>query len=433
MKTAQQPVLESLLGLFERQRERLPGARLPWLQERRRAALKAAERLGLPTPTTEDWRHTPLLTTLGRHDYALAVRPASLDRAPALLENAARLVFVDGQSEPSLSRLDLPAGVALQSLAQALKDDQRSLADRLSVAPQGSALEALNLGLFQDGALIEVDAGVAAPPIELVFANGLAEGAATSHPRIDVLLAPGASATLIELHQGLDGQPRLLNHVARLRLEQGARLTHVVVLAEGATTAHLAETTLSLARDAHYQGLVLFLGGGLVRRSLTLTLSERGASCAVASGYLLAGEERGDLKADIHHAAPDTQSRATIKGALAGKSRQVVRGCITVEAGAARADGRLSSRTLLLSDRAEIDAKPELRIFHDDVQCAHGATSGKLDAAQLFYLRSRGLPEALARRLLIEAFLAELTENLSEDLRRPLQRLLDRKLAEVAP
>jgi Fe-S cluster assembly protein SufD len=432
MRTTEQPVLASLLRLYEGQRERLPGARLPWLQERRRAALKAAERLGLPTPTTEDWRHTPLVKVLGKHDFALA-RPASLDRAPALLPDAARLVFLDGQSDATLSRAASPAGVTALSLSQALKDDERALADRLSVAPEGTALEALNLGLFQDGALVEVGEGVAAPPLELIFANGLADGAATSHPRSDVHLAAEASLTLVELHRGLGGQPRLLNHVQRLRLERGARLTHLIVLAEGADTTHLAETTLALARDAHYQGLVLFLGGGLVRRSVTLTLAERGSSCALSSGYLLTGDEKGDLKTDVRHAAPDTQSRTTIKGALGGKSRQVVRGCITVERGAARADGRLASKTLLLSDRAEIDAKPELRIFHDDVQCAHGATSGKLDPAQLFYLRSRGIPETAARRLLIEAFLAELTEGLSDELTQPVQRLIDRRLAEVAP
>jgi len=432
MRTAEQPVLASLLSLFERQRDRLPGARLPWLQERRLAAMKAAERLGLPTAKTEDWRHTPLVNLLAKHDFALA-KPANLDRAPTLLGDAARLVFLDGQSVATLSRPGLPAGASLASLAQALNGADPALAERLSVAPEGSALEALNLGLFQDGALFEVDENVAAPPVELVFVNGLAEGSATSHPRSDVLLAPGASATLVELHQGLGGEPRLLNHVQRLRLEQGARLTHVVVLAEGADTTHLAETTLSLARDAQYRGLVLFLGGGLVRRSVTVTLAERGASCTLASGYLLHGDERGDLKAEIRHAAPDTQSRTTIKGALGGKSRQVVRGCITVEAGAARSDGRLANRTLLLSDRAEIDAKPELRIFHDDVQCAHGATSGKLDPAQLFYLRSRGLPEPLARRLLIEAFLAELAEGLPEPVAAPLQRLIDRKLQAVAP
>jgi len=432
MRPTEQSVLTSLLGLYEGQRHRLPGARLPWLQERRRAALKAAERLGLPTPTTEDWRHTPLVNLLGKHAFALA-NPVNLDRAPALLAEAARLVFVDGQAVPTLSRPALPDGATLGSLAAALQGDAPELVDRLSVAPEGTALEALNLGLFQDGALFEVDAGVAAPPVELVFANGLAEGASTSHPRSDVLLAPGASATIVELHQGLGGEPRLLNHAQRLRLEQGARLTHVVVLAEGAETTHLAETTLSLARDAHYRGLVLFLGGGLVRRSVTLTLAERGASCALAAGYLLTGEERGDLKADLRHLAPDTQSRTTIKGALGGRSRQVVRGCITVERGAARSDGRLSARTLLLSDRAEIDAKPELRIFHDDVQCAHGATSGKLDPAQLFYLRSRGLPESDARRLLIEAFLAELTEDLDAATTEPLRRLIARKLAEVAP
>ena len=389
----------------------------------RREALERALALGLPTQLAEAWRHTSL-AGLAKHHFTLPGAAGALDSAPSLLPEADRLVFLDGLAQAGLTHLGvLPAGAAL---ATGPGD--------AALAKDASALAALNAALSQDGASLTVGAGTALPrPLELQFVNALAEGAVTAQPRLRVALGARACAVLVEQHRGLGAAPRFLNHQADIALAEGATLTHLVVVAEGAGTTHLAETRVTVAKDARYETLVLQLGGQLVRRDLRVTLAARGAQALVNGAYLLLGQEQADLVTEIVHAAPDTTSRETLKGALAGESRQDVQACITMLAGAARGDGRLANKTLLLADRATIWTKPELKIFHDEVQAAHGATSGKLDAAALFYLRSRGLPLATARRLLIASFLAETLEGFTDDLVEPLRALIATRLAEIQP
>ncbi len=393
----------------------------------RAKALDRALELGLPTQQAEAWRHTSLLG-LAKHHFTLPGAAGALDSAPHFLAEADRLVFLDGLAQPGLTQVGaLPAGSQLADLSAAAPEAP-------ALAKDASALAALNLALFQDGATLTVGAGETLPrPVELQFVNALAEGAVTAQPRLQVSLGAKARAVLVEQHRGLGDAPRFLNHQADIELAEGATLTHLIVLAEGAGTTHLAETRVTVARDARYETLVVQLGGQLVRRDLKVALAARGATALVNGAYLLRDREQADLVTEILHAAPDTTSRETLKGALAGESRQEVQACIAMAAGAARADGRLSNKTLLLGDRATIWTKPELRIYHDDVQAAHGATSGKLDEAALFYLRSRGLPLALARRLLIASFLAETLVGFDSLLTEPLQALLDARLTEIQP
>ena len=400
-----------------------PFARLLPPGAARAEALERALALGLPTQLAEAWRHTSL-AGLAKHHFTLPGAAGALDSAPALLAEADRLVFLDGLAQAGLTHLEpLPAGTSIVTGC-----------GEAPPAKDASALALLNAALSQDGTTLAVGAGETLPrPLELQFVNALAEGAVTAHPQLRVSLGAGARAVLVEQHRGLGAAPRFLNHQADIALAEGATLTHLVVLAEGAGTTHLAETRVSVARDARYETLVLQLGGQLVRRELRVTLAAQGASALVNGAYLLRDREQADLVTEILHAAPDTQSRETLKGALAGESRQDVQACITMLAGAARGDGRLANKTLLLDDRATIWTKPELKIFHDEVQAAHGATSGKLDRAALFYLRSRGIPLATARRLLIASFLAEALEGFADALAEPLRALIAARLAEIQP
>lgn len=397
------------------------------LAAERAAAMKRALAAGLPTQQHEAWRHTSLLG-LARHPFTLPGESGALDSAPHFLPEAERLVFLDGLVQQALTQIGpLPAGSRLTSLAA------EGLAAP-ALPKEASALQALNQALFQDGVALTVGAGETLPrPVELQFVNALAEGAVTAQPRLTLSLGAGARATVIEQHRGLGEAPRFFNHQTDIALAEGARLTHVVILAEGAATTHLAETRVTLGRDARYATLLLQLGGQLARREVKVLLAARGAQALLNGAYLLSGQEQADLVTEIVHAAPDTESRETLKGALAGEARQDVQACITMMAGAARADGRLANKTLLLNDRATIWSKPELKIFHDEVQAAHGATSGKLDEAALFYLRSRGLPPALARRLLIASFLAETLEGFEPPLQAPLAALLEARLTELHP
>ncbi len=415
---------KTFVDLYKAEKAGLAGAELPWLGALRDRASQQLLDLGLPTARLEQWRYTPALANrLGV--ITLAESPSATSADVALLEGAVQVEVVGGRV--ALPQGHLREGVTLKRLAELLSDapDQaRAWLD--SGEPEPSALAAMNLALLEDGLALEVAANLEGGTF--VIDHGDNSGLANS--RLNVTLQPGSSLTLVERLHGAAG---LKNQIARMQIGAGARLTHVVLLEEGEDATQLSELSVAVERDARYQGYLLFSGAGLTRRAVDIDLMDRGAEAQLDGAYMLNGRAHGDLTSHIRHAAPDTTSKETVKGALDGRARQVFRGKITVEEGASRADGRMANKTLLLSDRAEIDSKPELMIFHDEVQCAHGATSGKLDQQALFYLRSRGIPLPLARKLLLRSFLEETLEGLQDDaLISLISQRLDRRLEEIA-
>ncbi len=416
---------KSFADLYAEEAAQLPGAALPWLKQQREAAVARLLDLGLPTARMEQWRYTPALANrLG--SIALSSLSSGAAEPASLLPTASqRIAVAQGSVLTDRNRLASSSELRLRTLDQLLEDDPDAAA-RLVGIDGASAFAALNLALLQDGLLIEAGPADNQQIIEVAYSgcDGLA------NLRSLISLEAGADVVLLERFYGETG---LANQVTAVDVGPGARLTHLVVLEEGAAATHLGELSVSLARDAGYRGYLLFSGAGLARREVTIDLAEPGAEAVLDGAYLLDGKAHGDLTSHIRHHAADTTSKETVKGVLGGQSRQVFRGKITVEAGAARADGRMANKTLLLSDQAEIDSKPELMIYHDEVQCAHGATSGKLDEQALFYLRSRGLPQPIARKLLMRSFLEETLERLpageAQDL---VSTTLDRRLEEIA-
>lgn len=412
----------------------LPGTALPWLSARRAAAAERFRALGLPHRRLEAWKYTDLPRALRERSYVPAQRlePASLDAVPALTEDEplARLVFVDGLYRAELSRTaELPDGVRLLSLARALEREPALLEGRLGALTEGDggedpqqSLLALNAALLDDGLVLLVEPGVQVPGrIELVQLGGLSEQPAFHCPRHLVVLGAGAKATLVERVQGLGPTGSLANAVTEIRLDAGASLVHLRLQEAGSEAIELATTRGSLAAEARYEGFALNLGAALSRHELLFVLEGEAAHVSLNGAYLLRGSQHGDTTTRIEHRVPNTSASETYKGALDDQARAVFQGMILVERGAQKTDGRMLNKTLLLSDKAEIDSKPELEIYADDVQCAHGATAGEIDADALFYLRSRGLDGRQARALLIEAFLAEAIETLSDEgLRAPL-------------
>ncbi len=416
---------KSFADLYAEEKSRLPGAALPWLVERREAAVARLLDLGLPTARLEQWRYTP---ALANRMGSIALSPLPRDEAdPAgvLPEATQRIALAQGRVVTEAAQLGSSPALRVRTLAQLLEQDPDA-AEQLLSPDEASAFDALNLALLQDGLLIEAGPSGERQVIEVTHdaRDGLA------NQRSLVKLAAGADVILLERFLGDAG---VANQVTAIETGPGARLTHAVLLEEASAVTHIGETRVSVARDASYQSYVLFSGSGLCRREVTIDLAEPGAEAVLDGGYLLDGKAHGDLTSHIRHKAPDTLSKETVKGVLGGQARQVFRGKITVEAGAARADGRMANKTLLLSDQTEIDSKPELMIYHDEVQCAHGATSGKLDEQALFYLRSRGLPLPLARKLLMRSFLEETLERLPQGtLRALVSTTLDRRLEEIA-
>jgi Fe-S cluster assembly protein SufD len=387
-----------------------------WLATLRRTAVKAYAAAGLPGRRDEYWRYTNL-NALAQRGYAVADTGSAPDasaQVDAVLAglDGHRIVFVNGRLQPGLSSGDaLPDGVRLAGLADMLATEPDTLQPWLGQIATlgGMPLAALNTAFIGDGMVLLVDAGVTLDrPILLISVGAPGATAATFQPRHLVVLGDGAAATLVEAHTGTDGGTGYFaNIVTEMALGEGARLDHCKLQVEAASAHHLALTDARLARGAAYNGFVLQSGAAIGRHETRATLEGDDIECALAGVYLARDGQVLDNTTLVDHRAPAGRSRQVFKGVLDGKSRGVFQGKIHVRREAQRTDGHQLSRALLLSPNAEIDTRPELEIYADDVKCSHGATAGDLDETAMFYLLSRGIDRETARRLLVGAFVAD--------------------------
>jgi Fe-S cluster assembly protein SufD len=392
--------------------EVLPG----WL-----TALREAGKLhfsGLPTQRQEAWKYTGLnkLKSLTFEPSPASARvPAKLSEAGAVAA-AHRLVFINGRYAAEQSHLgELPNGVVLGSLAAILNSQPMLLETRLGKAMDVThkPLAALNTAWIEDGLVLIVPRGVAVEGnIEVVFA---ATGEApVAYPRLLVDLGDMAEAVVVERHLG-GAAGGLADQVSEIALGAGAFFRHYIQHAESSASAAVETVVATLARDASYRAFALNAGGGLVRREIEVRLTQPGATAQVDGAYLVDGVRHTDTTVLIDHQADHCSSRQTQKGVIDDDGRAVYQGKILVRPDAQKTDGYQLSQTLLLSPQAEIDVKPELEIHADDVKCSHGATVGRLDADALFFLRSRGIPEAEARALLIQGFIGGALDEIDRD------------------
>ena len=390
------------------------GAEPDWLRDRRAAALERFAALGFPTRREEPWRFTNL-TPLAREAYPPAPPPGSSTRRPEiepyLLAGAAhRIVLIDGYVVPELSPIGrLPKGVWLGSTARALTErpDLAAAGYDERDATSAQPFAALNGALFGDGFVLALAAGaVLEAPVEVIHI-GRAAGR-SQHPRSAVIAGAGSRATLIETFCG--GGAGWTNGVLRIELGADAALDHLRIQDEALDAIHFGATRARLGRGARYESFTLTTGARLSRQDVQVAIGGEGARCGVNGAYLLRGKQEATTATVIDHAAPGGTTREVFKGVIEDRAHGVFLGRISVRPGADKTDAHQLNRNLLLSPRAAVDTKPELEIFADDVKCSHGATVGDLDEAALFYLRSRGIDEAAARRLLIEAFATDAIE-----------------------
>jgi Fe-S cluster assembly protein SufD len=411
--TAVHPYIESLLsGTRE-----LPATPYRWLDERRSAALERANALSVPTTRDEEWRFTDL-SQLTR----MPLRPASVPGAVAgdalaccaVPEAGARLVLVDGVFAASLSTLSADAaGARVLPLADALRSDARRLEPHLArLAPfEHNVFAALNTAHLRDGAVVIVPENAACEkPIHVLHLS--TQSGTAVYPRCFIAVGSGAECTLIEEYAGIPDNAYFTNAVTEVALAANARLRHIKLQRENGSAFHIATCVVNVARDATYTSQAITLGGRLSRYDLNVALAGEGASAAMDGLALISGRQVADTHTLIDHAYPNGRSTQLHKTIVDGAAHAVFNGKIMVRAGAQMTDSAQQSRNLLLSDKATVDTKPQLEIFADDVKCAHGATVGQLDAEQLFYLRSRGLPERAARNLLTYAFAASVIERI---------------------
>ena len=414
----------AFLAPLDQLRSGLPGAALSWVRDLRAQGRERFAALGLPTIRNEAWRYTNLrdLGKLAFHPAAAADSDVRFDVLPSVGTDGRggpRLVFVDGRFRAALSSTDgLPAGVELLSLAAAFASHDALVGDHLGrlAAADNLPLVALNSAFLADGPVLRIAAGVAIDqPIELVFVSAGAEGQATSfHPRSLIVVEAGARAVVVEHHVGCGTGTTLANHVAEIFVGEGATLHHYKAQREGAGAFHLSHSAATVARGGCYDNFILTTGARLSRNEVVSVLAGTDARTHVSGGYLARGNQHVDTTTLIDHAQPNGTSREVYKGVIDDTARGVFQGKIIVRPQAQKTDGHQLNRALLLSETAEIDAKPELEIHADDVKCSHGCTAGELDDAALFYLRARGIDKETARGLLIGAFLAEVLEEIAE-------------------
>ena len=404
----------------------------------RRESLDAALRDGLPLVRSEAWKYTPL-RALERRSFDPAPAPlATFDSA--LLEGipAPRMVFVNGRLDPGASQFDaLPATVELGTLAALLADpDPRAGNFMQRRYPRKDEVFArLNAALARDGVVLRLAENARlAQPLHLVFVGAPGDGDLAVHARHFIELRRGSEATIVEHHLGAGDHANLDNGLAHVHLAQGAVLHHYRVQHESPRATSIARTDAVLARDARYQRLDLELGAGLSRHELNVRLEGEGAMLLANGVELATGKRHLDTRLDVEHIAGNTACDLTWRGIAGGRARAVFHGGITIRAGADGSDANLSNKNLLLSDQAEIDSQPVLEIHADEVKAAHGTTVGQLDPTAMFYLRSRGLGEAEARRLLTAAFCREVLAMVDDPgLREALTATLDRALAALEP
>lgn len=407
---------EGFLARYEGLMKRLPGA-----AETRLAAAEILRADGLPSVREEAWRYTSL-ALLGETHFHEALTEAAgfesdidltgLDR----LADLPRLVFVQGRFNAVQSRL--PTGITVRSFAA--NADFGSLAH-----PERERLVALNTMLAEDGAIIEVPDGVDGGMLVLISAGRDIGGTPVAfHPRHAIRLGSGANLTVIEVSQGQGCY--LHNPVTEIVVGAGAKLSHVRLQNEALAAFHLATIYADIGAGASYDSFTLHVGARLARTDVHARLTGAGGHAAINAAQLLRGNQHSDFTTVVSHAAPSCASRQTVKHVLAGRARGVFQGKIDVAQIAQKTDGYQMNQALLLSPDAEIDCKPQLEIFADDVKCSHGATVGDLDPEQMFYLVSRGIPREEARAILVRAFLGEVLDMVEDERARAmLDRVVD--------
>ncbi|MFZ9528754.1 MAG: Fe-S cluster assembly protein SufD [Burkholderiales bacterium] len=395
----------------------LPKSPAAWLDARRAAALERANALSVPTTRDEEWRFTDLtpLTKLQVQPVAAAVKVSAADIATHVVPEAAmRLVFVDGVPAPELAQQGaLPAGVTVIAMSDALKSHAALVEPHLAkLAGVGQELfTALNTAFLQHGVFIHLskDAQLKAP-IHLLFVaagNGVA-----AYPRCLIVAESGAEACVIEDYVALGDEAYLTNAVTEIAVAPNASLRHIKLQRESQKAFHISNCAVTLAKDARFQSHAVTLGARLSRNNLNISQQGEGINVEIDGLALIGGRQTADTHTLVDHAKAHGICRQTHKTIVGGAGHAVFNGKVFVREGAQLTDSSQQSRNLLLSDKARVDTKPQLEIFADDVKCAHGAAVGQLDAEHLFYLKSRGLPEAQARNLLTYAFGAEIIDHI---------------------
>lgn len=359
---------------------------------------------GFPTTHDEHWKYTNL-RRLEAREFAIG-QPDTAYLASLPLSNTYQLVFVDGYYRANLSALPTQAGLRITSLAELQKTDTATLATALATTANDSCrFVALNTALTQDGVLVDVAADVILDkPLLLSFVWSDQEHSLMAHPRVVIRVGRHSKLCVIEQYLGEGSAAHFNNTVTTVQLADGAQLEHCRIQNENSSSFHIGLLHAELAAHANLISHQINFGAALGRMDINVFLQGAEANVVLNGLQFATGNQHLDTHTRVEHCVPHTTSNEDYRGIADQRGRVVFNGKVLVHEKAIKTDAQQSSRNLLLANTAEIDTKPELEIYNDDVKCAHGATVGQLDANALFYLRSRGLSAAQARAMLTHAF-----------------------------
>ncbi len=436
------PGIDPYLKSFERFEQQGAAKHPSWLFPMRKAGISRFAELGFPTVKDEDWRFTNVAPLV-----RLPFKPIS-DYVPAGLDKdwlgrlsfsglkGSRLVFVNGHfsAEHSSIAAQHTGKVTVSSLAAALATDSGLIEKHLGHYVRGgrNAFSALNTAFFEDGLFVHVPPGQALnEPVQVVYVATVREPGAASHPRGLIIVEEASQLTLIESHVSVVDGPYMTNAVTELVVGRGAVVEHCKFQDESPEAFHIATLCAQLEGSSNFVHHSIAAGARLSRNNIFTKLDGEGIDCVLNGLYLTSGERLADHYMIVEHAKPHCNSHEYFNGILDGRSKGVFHGRILVRQEAQKTDAKQTNKNLLLSEDATADTKPQLEIYADDVKCTHGATVGQLNEEAVFYLRTRGIPEETARRMLIHAFAGEIIDRVRfEPVREELDKLVWDRLEE---
>ncbi|MDH3640388.1 MAG: Fe-S cluster assembly protein SufD, partial [Gammaproteobacteria bacterium] len=393
----------SLAEQFRKYAGELPGAGKPRVVELRKQAFSQFEARGLPTVKLEDWKYTDIRALRDMSYIALGeahnLDTGSVDFSslplPEFTPHVA--IFLDGEFCPRLSTLDsLPHGVTLSTIGALLHEGSTTIIDHM--ASNEAAFPALNSALLSDGVLIDLAPDtLLEEPIHVIFLNQPADAPKLNTARLIVNGRRNSRCVIVESHYSLEGSQGMTNALTEIEAHDGACAVHYRVQIDEPATHHIGNVFATVGKDATVETYSFAFGGGITRIDVNADLVGPGGNIVMNGLFMVNENQHIDHHTRVRHRVGRTYSNENYKGIADGNGRGVFNGKILVEQGAQKIEALQSSKNLLLSDGAEIDTKPELEIYADDVKCAHGATVGQLDEDAFFYLRSRGIDEQTTR------------------------------------
>lgn len=430
---------ESYIESFERLDKQQTGP--AWLHSLRQQAFARFSETGFPTTHDEDWRFTNV-AAISRTEFESAPRvhisPADLGSFRTS-DFACQLTFVNGRFAPGLSRIPELGKVKIGSLAQTVASDPGSLQKHLGnyLNFRRDAFAALNTAFIEDGAYIHIPRGtVIEQPVYCLYVSATGDKPFVEHPRNLIVVEENSQVSIVEDYVSLENSGSAVsfsNTVTELVAGQNAVVSHYMVVRPARDAYNVSTLRIQQGRASNVATHSVLLSGALVRNNVHPVLGGEGAECLINGLFMANGRQHMDNYMLVEHASPHCNSRQFYNGVLNGQAHGVFHGRIIVHKDAQKTDAKQTNRNLLLSDDAQIDTKPQLEIYADDVKCTHGATIGQVEENALFYLRSRGLDEAAAKHLLLLAFANECLDRMdSAEVRQHLERLVNKWLPETA-